>query len=269
MRFSLLLIGAIPFLVSGDTSLIQKVWADPPSFTTATAGHATEIAPMPRRVMRLPRHSTGVVTDVTKSSITIQGIFATVSSIQNMRRDERRVIFFEGNPLEININGHSIAAVSAISTWETLTLTDASNAITTFRRVDQPLWRLEASGGLAAREISPCIDGRMVPSSETYRLSDVRVGDIVSLTVNRENRTNICDTVCIMRRPGGRVPPAPGEPADEPRKFHEGMQALQDQEEKGTVIPRKPGEGLPEAKGATPPPPKKSNAPPMIPPARP
>jgi hypothetical protein len=179
------------------------------------------------------------------------------------------VIYYEGNPLEITINGHRITGVSAISTWETMSVTDASGRTTIFRRVDQPLWRFEATGRLLAREISPFVDGRMVSSSETYRLSDVRVGDLVSLKGRREEGINTCDTVSILRRPGSRVPPAPGEPEDQVDKFHEGMQALQDQEEQGTGVPRKPGEGPPDAKRATPPPPKKNAAPPMIPPARP
>jgi len=45
--------------------------------------------------------------------------------------------------------------------------------------------------------------------------------------------------VCIYRRPGGRVPPAPDESPDQAYRWHERMNADQDLEEKGIPLPSK------------------------------
>jgi len=71
----------------------------------------------------------------------------------------------------------------------------------------------------------------------TYRLSDVCVGDKVAIFCSVTD--GVCTHICINRRPGGKIPPAPGEPADIVFKYHELVQTRQDWEEKGTPIPGK------------------------------
>ena len=80
----------------------------------------------------------------------------------------------------------------------------------------------------------------------SYRLSDVAVGDKVEIWCLELNGVLRCETICIDRRPGGRVPPNPGEDANHPRPWHERMNAKQDFEEKGIPLPAKfdPKQGL-------------------------
>jgi hypothetical protein len=73
----------------------------------------------------------------------------------------------------------------------------------------------------------------------SYRLSDVAVGDKIHISCLKLNGVLRCETICIDRRPGGRVPPCPGEEANHPRPWHEYMNAKQDFEEKGIPIPVK------------------------------
>ena len=80
----------------------------------------------------------------------------------------------------------------------------------------------------------------------SYRLSDVAVGDKIHISCLKLNGVLRCETICIDRRPGGRVPPCPGEEANHPRPWHEGCNAEQDFEEKGIPLPKKfdPKQGL-------------------------
>lgn len=80
----------------------------------------------------------------------------------------------------------------------------------------------------------------------TYRWADVKVGDRVVILFDQiAEETEVCATICIQRRPGGRVPPAPGE-ADLrarfpgrswPPRYHEMVNARQAFEENNTPIP--------------------------------
>lgn len=76
-------------------------------------------------------------------------------------------------------------------------------------------------------------------SAFSYRLSDVRVGDRVCIWYNRVDGVDICERISIDRRPGGRIPPAPGQRSEDPIQWHEWMNAQQDFEEKGIPIPDK------------------------------
>jgi hypothetical protein len=80
----------------------------------------------------------------------------------------------------------------------------------------------------------------------SYRLCDLAVGDKVDICCLKLNGVLRCETICIHRRPGGRVPPCPGEEANHPRPWHEGCNAEQDFEEKGIPLPKKfdPKQGL-------------------------
>lgn len=75
--------------------------------------------------------------------------------------------------------------------------------------------------------------------SDSYRVKDVGVGDLVDVHYDRRNGVDICKTIRIDRRPGGRVPPAPGEKPDAFHKHHEQANAHQDWEDFRTPYPRK------------------------------
>jgi len=47
-----------------------------------------------------------------------------------------------------------------------------------------------------------------------YRLTDVNVGDLVAIIYSRIDGVDICDHICINRRPGGLVPPLQKEAED-------------------------------------------------------
>lgn len=53
-----------------------------------------------------------------------------------------------------------------------------------------------------------------VSPSEMYRLTDVKVGDAVFIDYARINGVDICDHICIVKRPDGLVPPLPKEAED-------------------------------------------------------
>ena len=61
----------------------------------------------------------------------------------------------------------------------------------------------------------------LTSSFETYRLSDVSVGDHVRIGYIRLNGVDIVEDISIRRRPGGLVPPAPGEDPKETNKWHD------------------------------------------------
>ncbi len=71
----------------------------------------------------------------------------------------------------------------------------------------------------------------------TYRLADVKIGDRVDIACLELNGELQCETICIHRRPGGRVPPCPGERPDTNLKWHERANAYQEFEEKGIPLP--------------------------------
>lgn len=80
---------------------------------------------------------------------------------------------------------------------------------------------------------------RWLGDSRGYRLSDVRVGDVVLLDSYRINGVDMCRNIEISRRPGGRIPPVPGERADGYIPYHIRRQAVLDWGEKGIPIPEK------------------------------
>lgn len=87
-------------------------------------------------------------------------------------------------------------------------------------------------------------------ASHSYRLSDVRVGDGVSIEYMRVDGVDICQRICISGRPGGRVPIAPGERLDLPLtqyQWHRRCNAEQDWKERGIPLPDEyhPGGKLP------------------------
>jgi hypothetical protein len=95
--------------------------------------------------------------------------------------------------------------------------------------------------------------GYTVGASEMYRLTDVKVGDRVMISYAHLGDTDICDHICIQKRPGGRVPPLPeeaeelrkhkppGEPEPDHIRYDEWMNAHWDLEDKGIPYPKKFG----------------------------
>jgi hypothetical protein len=81
--------------------------------------------------------------------------------------------------------------------------------------------------------------GKRLGYGDMYRLKDVKTGDVVSIFYDRISDRYICTHIAILRRPGGRVPPSPGEPENSIFRHHERMNAQQDLEEKGIPLPAK------------------------------
>ena len=74
----------------------------------------------------------------------------------------------------------------------------------------------------------------------SYQPSDVRVGDVVWLDYYHTNGQDLCREFIIYRRPGGKIPPWPGDAelkTTPEARHHARVQAYQDWEEKGTPIP--------------------------------
>jgi hypothetical protein len=104
----------------------------------------------------------------------------------------------------------------------------------------KPTWdntktkRLTASGTRPGGD--PNGDGKRM----TYRLSDLKVGDVVDIEtgVSRDGEEWTTE-IKIVRRPGGKIPPVPGEGFPGLENTHLRYQAEQDWEEKGIPIPKK------------------------------
>lgn len=113
--------------------------------------------------------------------------------------------------------------------------TDFWGRIRTVRRGDEPPRRFWVGAELEDGSYRTTMGAKF-----TYRLKDVRVGDEVLLWMEHgRHYTDLCANICIRRRPGGRVPQAPGEEPGEERPHHERMQAAQDWEEHGMPFPAK------------------------------
>ena len=79
-----------------------------------------------------------------------------------------------------------------------------------------------------------------VPNVDTYLLTDLKVGDIVSVdtSVTRAGQ-QFAVALIIRRRPGGKIPMLPPNQFGEPSFISGRNQAEQDWEEKGVPIPKK------------------------------
>jgi len=91
--------------------------------------------------------------------------------------------------------------------------------------------------------LSPVLQRGGIPPSSVctyqYRVTDVRLGDRVAIHISRWSGVDVCDGVCVKRRPGGRVPPEPNFDPRATSHHHERAQAYQDWEEKGIPFPDK------------------------------
>jgi hypothetical protein len=62
----------------------------------------------------------------------------------------------------------------------------------------------------------------------SYRIADVKLGDWVEVTYHkRPDKTDCCDNICIWRRPGGTVPPAPDDKLPASERWHNKRNAQQ------------------------------------------
>ena len=217
-------------------------------------GPAREVAPPPRLGMQIPWFI-GVVTTVGRDSITVQGFsFFIAGEFRTKLGLDGRLILYTtttstNQPLLVTRAGQQIPAVRVVGTREVVIFTTPDGRSTVFRRSDEPLRSFDVTDGLASGGYET--DAR---PWDTYPLSEVRVGDEVRLRICQfPKKYNVCCGISIERRPGGRVPPAPGEDPDTRIKHHEWMQAEQDWEEKGIPLPYKYHQGGPWPQLAPPP----------------
>lgn len=119
-------------------------------------------------------------------------------------------------------------------------VTALSETIIRIQKGDEEGITFTFSAVLVANQIPKVARDRTVSSHETYRPCDVRVGDIVEIVRNRKDGVDICESILILRRPGGRVPQAPGQkhdPENPQWSWHFVANAQQDLEEKGIPLP--------------------------------
>lgn len=139
-----------------------------------------------------------------------------------------------GPAVRVRFPDRAVTCIRAECTRDRLTLTLADGRVEVHLRADQPLRKFPAAGPLA--------EGRYVRTglaARTYRLADVRAGDEVSITCERVDGVDHCATIQIERRPGGRVPVAPGQKPGDRDVWHEQANAYQDFEERGIPLPEK------------------------------
>ncbi len=90
---------------------------------------------------------------------------------------------------------------------------------------------------ISAVGTTPGGDREGLGARATYRLSDLQVGDTVSIKTLYNKEEEWTTEILIHRRPGGKIPTKPGEVRPDLRGWHMEMQAEQDWEEKRIPIP--------------------------------
>jgi hypothetical protein len=139
-------------------------------------------------------------------------------------------------------------------------VTEVTNYSITIQRPGEPPKRFAVSEVLTSGEVprQPRLTNRpgppyLVIEPYMYRLSDVKVGDWVSIIYSRVGGVDTCDHINIVKRPGGLVPPLPEGVEKPPRprpegfpqrpfiRYHEGMNAYWDLVDKGIPYPEKFG----------------------------
>lgn len=114
-----------------------------------------------------------------------------------------------------------------------------------YRPVGEPSRVFQLSAALAAGKEPvhhpPVLPGG-IDCSERYTRDHVQLGDIVKLICERVDGKEECGFISILRRPGGRVPIAPGENIKS-APHHDRMNAYQDFEDKDIPLPKRYGGG--------------------------
>ena len=188
----------------------------------------------------------GEVTAVDDRSITVRGFSFRRSGVTaNWASDLLCTEMVEsGNPVVVEFPDQTLLCNRFHITRTRLTLTLLTGEDMPIRREDQPARRFPVDPASPA-------GGFRAEADRSYRLADVRVGDEVSLSNKLVDGVWVCREILIRRRPGGRVPPMPGEgPNPRAGPYHERMNAYQDYEDFGTPLPAKydPAVGAAEAR---------------------
>ena len=76
---------------------------------------------------------------------------------------------------------------------------------------------------------------KQVRACNSYRLTDIKVGDSVELDTIVENKQTYCVAICIYERPGGLIPA--GQVVAQKKTYHEVANARIAFRDKGTPIP--------------------------------
>ncbi|MBX9622203.1 MAG: hypothetical protein K2X82_00155 [Gemmataceae bacterium] len=179
----------------------------------------------------------GEVTAVDAGSITVRGFEArlTCPVPLGVRSEPAGVrTTYQGDGLVAHLPGRSYPCARVVWTRAALTLTMADGSEVVLHRGAEPERRVPVDEVLAAGGFAPNLS-----PSETYRLSDVRVGDEVNVYGKVADGRVVCTSISIERRPGGRVPPAPGEDPGTADPYHERKNAHQDFEYHGIPLPEK------------------------------
>jgi hypothetical protein len=177
------------------------------------------------------------------------GVFALLSSLPSAVRAEEPTRPWKPTKDAVNI-------------YYSGTVTEVTKDSITVRWPGEQPKKFAVSAALAAGEIPK--EPRLLPGMKQpytvrdclrYRLTDVAVGDEVWIAYAHLGDEDICDHICINKRPNGLVPPLP-EGAEAPRRYaaeikkrkpylfipyHEKMNAYWDLEDHGIPYPEKFG----------------------------
>jgi hypothetical protein len=86
-------------------------------------------------------------------------------------------------------------------------------------------------------EVGPWLGSKSTKIGGRYRFGDVHIGDKVIVGYDTIEGVNFAQSLCIVRRPGGKIPVEPWTEPRDPWPWHVAMQSRQDFEEKGTPMP--------------------------------
>jgi hypothetical protein len=181
----------------------------------------------------------GIVTAVSKDSITIQGIeaeFRGAVHSTTTSTTERGKITYAGNFSFITPTKTWGGVAQAVGTKEGYTLfDDRNNVIAVIRKQDQVPRVFKLSKELAASGVRK----GLLPA-DAYRIQDVKVGDGVDIRFDQVDGIDTCTEIRISRRPGDLVPPSPDDRGDiKGLKYHEYQNAYNEWLDNGTPIPDK------------------------------
>ena len=212
-------------LLSAATGLVAEVPARP-------------TAPPPRPLWHLPG-CWGRVLAVGPDEIVLQCLIVGMRNPGRVESDwTGTVVTHTGWPVDLwepwSHRGRR-NAVRFTRTRGGFTETDWWGRTRTVRRADEPPRRFWVGTELEDGKYRPWLG-----ADYSYRLADVREGDEVRLRLDSgPHYSNLCVGISIVRRPGGIIPPAPGENPGWDLPHHERMQAYQDWEERGAPVPEK------------------------------
>ncbi|MBX9626868.1 MAG: hypothetical protein K2X82_23915 [Gemmataceae bacterium] len=191
----------------------------------------------------------GAVAAVDKESISVRGYDFELTERGDRTRTvstdygadvtggDHTVVFYDRGPL--GWRARTLKVIWSEVTREVATVVTPAGEELIFHLADQPVRKFPARGPLAEGGYDKSEAGGW-----SYRLADVAVGDRVGIIGHQVAGVEYVEAISIGRRPGGQVPPAPGDVAKPPpanqQWFHEVMNARQEAEEKGEPWPLTP-----------------------------